>query len=142
MSINYCCSIKTQIVMSTVISAFVQWTYYNFPNTFNWYLTTQMSTNKKKCNKKWQTFFLQIFRKYHIFLLLILLRKAILVWKTRRSCYTLVRPFPTLSCFPFFSQTYLDLIFATKIKTILLKQSAVFFTSCQTNIEYIICLNT
>ena len=37
---------------------------------------------------------------------------------SRRSCYTLARLFPTL-------------IFANKIKTILLKQSAILFTSCR-----------
>ena len=27
---------------------YIQWAYYNFPNTFNWYLTTHMSTNDKQ----------------------------------------------------------------------------------------------
>ena len=27
---------------------YVQWAYYNFPHTFNWYLTTQMSINDKQ----------------------------------------------------------------------------------------------
>ena len=42
-----------------------------------------------------------------------------------RSCYTLVRPFPALSCFPLFLQTFLELIFAAKIKTMLSKQPTV-----------------
>ena len=61
---------------------------------------------------------------------------------TRRSCYTLGRPFPTLRCFPFFHKHFLEFIFSTKIKTMLLKQSAVLLTSCQKNIAYIMCLNT
>ena len=65
----------------------------------------------------------------------------LLIAKARRSCYSLVRPFPTLSCFHFFTN-FLELIFATKLKTILLKQSAVLFTSCQKNIAYIMCLDT
>ena len=70
-------------------------------------------------------------------------KKSLLLTATaQRSCYTLVRPFPTLSCFPFFSQTFLELIFAIKIKAILLKQSRVLFTSCQKNTAYIMCLNT
>ena len=59
------------------------------------------------------------------------------------SCYTLVRPFPTLSCFPKKQQrTFLELIFANKIKTMLLKQSSVLLTYYQINIAYIMCLNT
>ena len=61
----------------------------------------------------------------------------------QHSCYTLVRPIPTLSCFLFFHKLFLELIFASKIKTILLKQSAVLFISCQKKIiAYIMCLNT
>ena len=30
----------------------VQWPHYNFPNTFNWYLTTQMSTTTKQKKQK------------------------------------------------------------------------------------------
>ena len=59
-----------------------------------------------------------------------------------RSCYVLVRPFTMLSCFPFFSEIFLELIFTSKIKTIFLKQSAVLLTSCQKNIAYIMYLNT
>ena len=55
----------------------------------------------------------------------------VLIATDRRSCYTIVRPFSTLGCFPFFLQTFWELIFAIKIKTMLLKQSAVLFTSCQ-----------
>ena len=41
-----------------------------------------------------------------------------------------------------FSQTFMELIFATKIKTMLLKQPAVLLTSCQKYIAYIMCLST
>ena len=66
----------------------------------------------------------------------------LLIASARRSCYTLVRPFPMLSCFPFSCKLFLELIFATKIKIMLLKKAAVLFTSCQKNIACIICLNT
>ena len=48
--------------------------------------------------------------------------------------------FSNLELFFIFSETFLELIFTTKIKTMLLKQSAVLFTSCQKNIAYIMCL--
>ena len=48
------------------------------------------------------------------------------------------RKFSQVELFSIFSQTFLELIFATKIKTMLLKQSGVLFTSCQKNIAYII----
>ena len=63
-----------------------------------------INNDKQIKQKKLRTFFLQIFRNYQIFLphpsedqkLLLLTTTA------HRSCYTLVRVFPTLSCFPFF----------------------------------------
>ena len=60
----------------------------------------------------------------------------------RCSCYTLVGSFRTSSCFPFFLQTFLKLIFATKIKRMLLEQSAVLFISCEKNILRISCVGT
>ena len=50
--------------------------------------------------------------------------------------------FSNVELFYIFSQTFLELIFLTKIKTMLLKQSVVLFTNCQKNIAYIMCLNT
>ena len=41
-----------------------------------------------------------------------------------------------------FAQTFLELIFASKIKTILLKQPAVLLASRHKSIAYIMCLNT
>ena len=32
----------------SILSHYGQWAYYNFPNTYNWYLTTQMSANDKQ----------------------------------------------------------------------------------------------
>ena len=48
------------------------------------------------------------------------------------------KTFSNFELFPIFSQTFLELIITTKLKTILLKQSAVLLTSCQKNIAYII----
>ena len=90
--------------------------------------------------KNGELIFCKLFRIIQFFFL-ILLREATLESKvapTKRNssalhCYTLLRPFTTLSCFPFFYKLFLELIFATKIKTMLLKQSAVLFTF--TNVE-------
>ena len=66
-------------------------------------------------------------------------QKLLLLTATaQRSCHTLVRYFTTLSFFSIF----LELIFESKIKSVLLKQSAVLLTSCQKNIVYIMSLNT
>ena len=52
------------------------------------------------------------------------------------SCSTLVRPDAALSYFQFFHRLFLELIFANKIKIMLLKQSAVLFNSCQKKKKY------
>ena len=66
--------------------------------------------NNKQIKQKMVNFFSG---NYQIFFFLILLREAILESKllllsatAQPYCYTLVRPFPTLSSFPFFSQSF------------------------------------
>ena len=81
------------------------------------------------------------------FFFLILLREAIFESKfapTNSSAFLLhtSKIFSNFGLFSIFFHTFLKLIFITKIKTMLLKQSAVLFTSCQKDIAYIMCLNT
>ena len=99
---------------------------YNFPNTFNWYLTTHMSTND---NHKMVGLFIYNFLNY----------QTILPHPSKRndfgikSCsYKWQNPAFVLntskSCFNFelfLHKFFVKLILATKIKTMLLKQSAV-----------------
>ena len=55
------------------IQKYVQWAYRNFPNTFNWYLTTQMSTTTSKYYKKWRIFFFcKVFRIIKFFFLMLI----------------------------------------------------------------------
>ena len=128
-------SIKTQIVILRNIlntALYVQWAYYNFSNTFNWHLTTLMSiTTNKIMTKK---IFCKLFRIIKFFFL-IHLRKATLESKVaptnrNNSAFLLHtnKCFSNIELFFIFSQTFLKLIFATKM---LLKQSAVLFTSWQ-----------
>ena len=125
---------------------YVQRAYYNFPNTFNWYLTTQMSTTNK--TKNGELFFCKLFRIIKFFFL-ILLKEATLksrVIPANRNSSTFLlhssKTFSNVELFSIFSQTFLELICATQIKTMLLKQSVVLFINCQKNIAYIMCLNT
>ena len=104
--------------------------------------------NEKQRKQKTVNVFLQTLQNYQIFLL-ILLRKATLESKVtptnlNSSAFLLhtSQTFSNVELFSIFSQTFLELIFATKIKTMLLKQSAVLLTSCQISIAYIMCLNT
>ena len=87
--------------------------------------------------------------KFSEFSFLILLREATLKSKiaptNRNSSAFLLhssKTFSNIEFLPIFSQIFLELIFAIKIKTILLKQSAVLFSNCQKNIAYIMRLNT
>ena len=117
-----CYNIEKNFKYSTVINKYVQWRYYNFPNTFNWYLTTQMSimTNKTKNGK---AFFSKLFRITKFFFF-ILRRESTLESKvapTKRNSSTFLlhstKTFSNVELFSIFSQTILELIFATKIKT-------------------------
>ena len=87
--------------------------------------------------KKWQIFFCKLFRIIKFFFLIIP-REATLKLKydptnRNKSAFLLHsnKTFYNVELFSIFSQAFLELIFATKIKTMLLKQSAVLFTSCQ-----------
>ena len=102
--------------------------------------------NDKQIKQKILHFFCKYFRISKFFFL-IFQRKAPCeskVTPTNSSAFLLhtSKTFFNYGLFSIFSQTFLELIFATKIKTMLLKQSAVLFTSCQNNIAYIMCLNT
>ena len=103
--------------------------------------------NDKQIKQKMANFFLQTFQKLK-FYFLILLREATLESKVdHTNCNSsafqlhISKIFTNVELFSIFLQTFLKLIFATKIKTMLLKQSAVLFTGCQENIAYIVCLN-
>ena len=122
---------------------------YNIENNFKcsvsilhiWQLKCQQRhTNKTKNGK---LFICKLFRIIQFFFL-ILLREATLeskVASTNRNSSAFLlhtnKTFSNVELFSIFSQTFLELIFATKIKTMLLKQSVVLFTSCQRNIAYI-----
>ena len=89
-------------------------------------------------------FFLQTFKNYQIFLPHPSTLESQIAPNRNSSAFLLhtSKTFSNVEWLSIFSQTFLELIFATKIKTMLLKQSAVLFTSCQKNIAYIMCLNT
>ena len=104
--------------------------------------------NDKQMKQILQTFFCKLFSIISFFFL-ILLRKGTLESKVattnRNSSVFLLytsKTFSNFELFSIFSQTFVKQIFATKIKKMLLKQSAVLFTGCQENIAYIMCLNT
>ena len=83
--------------------------------------------NDKQIKQKMANFFLQTFQNYQIFL-----RHP--ASNNRNSSAFLLhtsKTFSNIELFSIFSQTSLGQIFATKIKTMLLKQSAVLFTSSQ-----------
>ena len=109
-----------------------------------------LNVNKRQTykTKNGKLFFCKLFRIIKFFFL-ILLRKATLESKdaptNRNSSVFLLhcsKTFSNVELLSIFSQTFLKLIFATKIKTMLLQQSAVWSASCQKNIAYIMCLNT
>ena len=90
-------------------STVIQWACYNFPNTFNWYLTTvkceQRQTNKTKNGEFFYANFSELsnFSSSSFWEKPLWNQKLFLLTATaRRSCYILVRPFPTLSCFLLF----------------------------------------
>ena len=144
-----CYNIEWNIKYSSVISMFSQ--HITIFGTFSidiWQLKCQQrQTNKTKNDK----LFFASFSELSNFFSLSFWRqplwnqKLLLLTVTAlRFCYTLVRPFTTLSSFLFFLKNFVELIFVTKINTILLKQSAILLTCCQKNIAYthIMCLNT
>ena len=105
-----------------------------FANTFNCYLTTQMSTRDKQMKQKMANFFFANFSELSNFSSSSFWEKPLwnqklllLTATARRSCYILVRSVPALSCFTFFQKLFWNKFLATKIKTMLLKQSAVLY---------------
>ena len=78
---------------------------------------------------------------------IIVFRHALLLFRMFRDSSMFLlhnsKTFTNFELFSIFSQTFLELIFATnKIKAMLLKQSAVLFPRCPKNVAYIRCLNT
>ena len=105
-----------------------------------------LNVNRRQTNKTKNGKF--IFCNFFKFFSFILLRETTLESKVvsinRNSSVLLLHISKTFSNVELFSktQTFLELIFATKIKTKLLKKSAVLLTSCQENCVYCIRLNT
>ena len=106
-----------------------------------------VNNDKQIKQKKWWTFFCKLFRIIKFFFL-ILLREAALeskVTPTNRNSSAFLlhtsKTFSNVELFSIFSQIFLQPIFNSKIKTLLLKQSAVLFTSCQI-ILHILCVWT
>ena len=138
-----CYNIEKNFKYSTVISAFSKHiTIFRTLSIDIWQLKCQQRQTNTTKNCK----LLRIIK----FFFLILLRKATLLTSSkiaptnRNSSAFLLntsKAFSNIELFPIFSQTFLKLIFATKIKTMLLKQSSVLLTSCQKNIAYILYTN-
>ena len=109
---------------------------------------SNVNNDKQIKKKNLKLVFRKLFRIIKFFFF-ILLRKATLESKVaptnhNSSAFLLhtSKTFYNVELFSIFSQTFLELIFVTIIKAMLLKQSAVLFTSCPRIIAYIICLNT
>ena len=136
-----CYNIENNFKYSTVISTFSE--------HIKIFWTLSIVNKDKQIKQKMANFFFCKLFKIIKFFFLILLRKVALESKVaytncNSSAFLLQtsKIFSNAELFSTFLQTFLKLIFATKIKTMLLKQSAVLFTSCQKNIAYIMCLNT
>ena len=136
-----CYNIEHNFKYSTVISTFSE--------HIKIFWTLSIVNKDKQIKQKMANFFFCKLFKIIKFFFLILLRKVALESKVaytncNSSAFLLQtsKIFSNAELFSTFLQTFLKLIFATKIKTMLLKQSAVLFTSCQKNIAYIMCLNT
>ena len=111
---------------STVIRTFSEH-IANFPTLLIdiWQLKCpQRRTNKIKNGD----LFLETFLNYQIFLReAIWNRKLLLLTATaRRSCYTLVRPLRTLSCFPFFFTNFFGTNFRHQNKNNVLETTSCF----------------
>ena len=93
----------------------------------------------KRTQKMATRFFCKLYRIIKFFFFN-LLREATFASTKRNSSAFLLQPSKTffnVELFSIFSQTFLELIFAFKIKTMLLKKTAVLFSSCQKNITYV-----
>ena len=130
-----CYNIEEHFKYSTVISKFSEHIpYFRTLSIDIWQLNCQQrQTNKTKNGK---LFFCKLFR-INKFFFLILLREATLESKvapTNCNCSAFLlhtsKTFSHVELFSISSQTFLKLILATKIKTILMKQQAVLLTNC------------
>ena len=119
--------IEKNFKYSTVINTFSEHiTIFRTLSFDIWRLTCQQRhTNKTKNGE--EVFFCKLFRIIKFFFL-ILLRKAVLESKvapTNRNSSTFLlytsKTFSNVEFFSIFLQTFLELIFATKLKTMLLK---------------------
>ena len=123
--------------------------HIEFKLIINNFIVRKCQQQQTKTNLKWRTFFCKLLRIIKLFSLIVQ-RKATLKKKnvapTNRNSLAFLlyssKTFSNVELYSIFSQTFLELIFSTKIKAMLLKQSAILFTNCQTNIAYIMCLNT
>ena len=136
-----CYNIEKKCKYSTVISTLSKHiTIFRTLSIDIWQLKCQQrQTNKTKKNGK----FFRIIKFFY----LVLLREATLKSKVaptncNSSAFLLntSKTFSNFELFSIFSQTFLELIFASKIKAMLLKQSAVLFTSCQKKKLHTLCV--
>ena len=131
-----CYNIKKYFKYSTIISTFREHIIkFRTLSIDIWQLKCQQQQTNKSKNGE---FFIANFSELYFWEKPLWNQNLLLLTATaQRSCY------PPVNWVVFhFSQIFLELIFATKIKTMLLKQLAVLFTSCQKNIVHIMCLNT
>ena len=102
---------------------YVQSAYFNFPNTFNSYLTTQMSTNdkQKRASRVVGKFLLYLFiynlQYYQIFLPHPSKRNQLGIrlcsCQPQKPAFLVNTSQTKLSCFPFLHKRFLELISAT-----------------------------
>ena len=117
------------VILRKILNTALSESMLQFSEHFQLIFNNSNVNNGKEVKQKLANFFLQTFQNYQIYLnhpsersqKLLLLTAT--VW---RFCYTPVRPYPWV-VFHFFFLNFLKLIFATKIKTMLLKQSAVVY---------------
>ena len=114
--IAYCCAncynIEKNFKYCTIISTFCEHiTIFGTLSIDIWQLKCQQRQTNKTI--KWRTFFSANFSELFNFSSLSFWKKTLwnrkmlpLTATARRSCYTLVRPFPTLSCIPFFHKLF------------------------------------
>ena len=131
-----CYNIEKNFKYSTVTSTFSEHiTIFRTLSIDIWQLKCQQrQTNKTKSDN---LFFLQNFQNYQIFLPHpseeTTLKSKVAPTNHNSSAFLLhtSKTFSNVELFYIFSHNFLELIFTTKIKTMLLKQSAVLFTDCQ-----------
>ena len=132
-----CYNIEKNFKYSTVISTFSEHITIFRTLSIDILQLKCQQWQKKNWNKKWRTFFLQTFQNYQIFLPYPSERSHFWSKVAPTNCNRLEfllhtgKTFSNVELYSIFSETFLELICATKIKAMLLKQSTVLFTSCQ-----------